>query len=136
MGDDGRFTGRYVVEAQGLTKRFDDFVAVDGIDVQVRRGEFFGFLGPNGAGKTPTMRMIACASPVSEGSLTVLGAEPSRAGSAIRARLGVVQQEDSLDTELTVWDNLIVYGRYFGIARSILRERAAELLDFVQLTDR
>jgi lipooligosaccharide transport system ATP-binding protein len=126
----------YVVEARRLTKRFDDFVAVDGIDVEVRRGEFFGFLGPNGAGKTSTMRMIACASPVTEGSLTVLGDDPAKAGSAIRGKLGVVQQDDSLDTELTVWDNLIVYGRYFGISRAVLRDRAAELLEFVQLTER
>src|SRR5689334_16794261 len=116
----------HVVEARGLTKQFDDFVAVDAIDVEVRRGEFFGFLGPNGAGKTSTMRMVACASPVTSGRLRVLGLDPAKDGSAIRSKLGVVQQEDSLDTELTVWDNLIVYGRYFGISRAVLRERAAE----------
>ncbi|MDZ7732391.1 MAG: ABC transporter ATP-binding protein [Acidimicrobiia bacterium] len=125
-----------VVEARALTKRFGGFTAVDAIDVHVRAGEFFGFLGPNGAGKTSTMRMIGCVSPVSDGSLRVLGMDPVTDGPAIRARLGVVPQEDNLDTELTVWDNLVVYGRYFGLPRAQLRERAAELLDFVQLSDR
>jgi lipooligosaccharide transport system ATP-binding protein len=125
-----------VVTARALTKRFDDFVAVDGIDVEVRRGEFFGFLGPNGAGKTSTMRMIGCVSPASDGELRVLDMDPSRDGPAIRALLGVVPQEDSLDPELTVWENLIVYGRYFGLPRSVLRPRATELLEFVQLADR
>jgi lipooligosaccharide transport system ATP-binding protein len=125
-----------VITGRSLTKRFDDFVAVDAVDFAVRRGEFFGFLGPNGAGKTSTMRMVGCVSPVSEGSLEVLGLDVAEHGTTIRGRLGVVPQEDSLDTDLTVLDNLVVYGRYFGIPRSILQERAAELLDFVQLTDR
>jgi lipooligosaccharide transport system ATP-binding protein len=125
-----------VVEARGLVKRFGDFVAVDGIDVEVHPGEFFGFLGPNGAGKTSTMRMIGCVSPKSEGVLRVLGMEPEHDGPQIRGRLGVVPQEDSLDPELTVWENLIVYGRYFGIPRATLRARADELLAFVQLGDR
>ncbi|HEY5154359.1 MAG TPA: ATP-binding cassette domain-containing protein [Acidimicrobiales bacterium] len=126
----------HLVEARALVKRFDDFVAVDGIDFQVEKGEVFGFLGPNGAGKSSTMRMIACVSPISGGALTVLGSDPVREGPAIRARLGVVPQEDNLDTELSVLDNLIIYGRYFGISRAVLRQRAAELLDFVQLSDR
>jgi lipooligosaccharide transport system ATP-binding protein len=125
-----------VVEARGLVKRFDDFVAVDGIDVDVRPGEFFGFLGPNGAGKTSTMRMIGCVSPASDGDLRVLGMDPRRDGPKIRARLGVVPQEDSLDPELTVWENLVIYGRYFGLPRAALRERATDLLEFVQLSDR
>jgi lipooligosaccharide transport system ATP-binding protein len=125
-----------VVEAASLTKRFGDFVAVDGIDVRVERGEFFGFLGPNGAGKTSTMRMIGCVSPPTDGHLRVLGMDPRRQGPAIRGRLGVVPQEDSLDPELTVWENLIVYGRYFGLRSSALRPRADELLEFVQLDDR
>ena len=128
--------GAPLIEATALTKRFGSFVAVDGIDFQVQPGEAFGFLGPNGAGKTSTMRMIACVSPISGGALTVLGSDPVREGPAIRARLGVVPQEDNLDTELSVADNLIIYGRYFGISRSVLRDRVAELLDFVQLTDR
>ena len=113
-----------LVEARSLTKRFDDFVAVDSIDFDVRPGEVFGFLGPNGAGKSSTMRMIGCVSPISDGRLHVLGMDPVRDGSKIRSRLGVVPQEDNLDIELTVEDNLIIYGRYFGIAKSVLRERA------------
>jgi lipooligosaccharide transport system ATP-binding protein len=125
-----------LVHARGLTKRFGEFTAVDGIDVDVGRGEAFGFLGPNGAGKSSTMRMIACVSPVTEGTLRVLGRDPATEGADIRARLGVVPQEDSLDLELTVRENLLVYGRYFGLPKPLIRERAAELLDFVQLTDR
>jgi lipooligosaccharide transport system ATP-binding protein len=124
------------VEARGLTKSFGDFVAVDGIDFDVRAGEVFGFLGPNGAGKSSTMRIIGCVSPFTGGTLRVLGRDPATEGPAIRARLGVVPQEDNLDLELSVVDNLIIYGRYFGISKSVLRDRATELLDFVQLTDR
>ena len=127
---------RAIVEAVGLTKRFDDFVAVDGIDFSVEPGEFFGFLGPNGAGKTSTMRMVGCVSPVTSGYLRVLGMDPMVDGPEIRGRLGVVPQDDTLDTELTVWDNLIVYGRYFGLPRPLLAERTGELLEFVQLGDR
>jgi lipooligosaccharide transport system ATP-binding protein len=131
-----RSDGTMLVRAKALTKRFGDFVAVDGVDFGVRRGEVFGFLGPNGAGKTTVMRMIACVSPITDGDLSVLGMDPSHQGSAIRARLGVVPQEDNLDTELTVWDNLIIYGRYFGLPLRIIRERAAELLAFARLDDR
>ncbi|MGZ4736978.1 MAG: ABC transporter ATP-binding protein [Acidimicrobiia bacterium] len=130
MGDEALIQGRR------LTKRFGDFVAVDGIDFQVERGEAFGFLGPNGAGKTSTMRMISCVSPVTDGELLVLGMDPATQGSEIRSRLGAVPQEDTLDLELTVRENLLIYGRYFGLARSLIRERADELMDFVQLTDR
>ncbi|MEA3078380.1 MAG: lipooligosaccharide transport system ATP-binding protein [Actinomycetota bacterium] len=125
-----------LVEGRGLVKRFGPAVAVDGIDFAVRPGECFGFLGPNGAGKSSTMRMIACVSPISGGSLRVLGLDPRSDGPAIRAQLGVVPQEDNLDTELSVWDNLMIYGRYFGLSKSVIRSRATELLDFVQLTDR
>jgi lipooligosaccharide transport system ATP-binding protein len=124
------------VEAHGLTKRYGQSVAVDGIDVEVRTGEAFGFLGPNGAGKTSTMRMIGCVSPVSGGVLRVLGRDPATHGPDIRSRLGVVPQHDTLDQELTVEENLLVYGRYFRLPRAVVRERAAELLDFVQLTER
>ena len=125
-----------MVLARGLTKRFGDFTAVDGIDVEVARGEAFGFLGPNGAGKSSTMRMIGCVSPATDGTLRVLGRDPATDGPAIRGRLGVVPQEDSLDMELTVRENLLVYGRYFGLSRPVIRERADELLTFVQLTDK
>jgi lipooligosaccharide transport system ATP-binding protein len=125
-----------LVEARALTKRFGTFVAVDAIDFAIRAGEAFGFLGPNGAGKTSTMRMIGCVSPRSSGELRVLGMDPRSDGASIRARLGVVPQEDNLDTELTVWDNMMIYGRYFGMPRPVIRERAAELLEFVQLADR
>src|SRR5216683_2636720 len=125
-----------LVRARGLTKRFGDFTAVDGIDFDLYRGEAFGFLGPNGAGKSSTMRMIGCVSPPTSGELVILGRDPVRDGSAIRARLGVVPQEDTLDVELTVRENLLVYGRYFGLARRLIRERTDALLDFVQLSDR
>jgi lipooligosaccharide transport system ATP-binding protein len=125
-----------LIEARGLRKQFGDFVAVDGIDVQVKRGEAFGFLGPNGAGKSSTMRMIGCVSPSSAGSLSILGLDPRTDGPRIRARLGVVPQQDSLDGELTVRDNLLIYGRYFGLPRAECRRRADELLEFANLTER
>ncbi len=110
--------------------------AVDGIDFHLSAGEAFGFLGPNGAGKTSTMRMISCVSPPTSGSLTVLGLDPVRDGRRIRARIGVVPQDDSLDTELTVRENLLVYGRYFDIPRTERERRSVELLSFARLTDR
>ncbi|MEO5838176.1 MAG: ABC transporter ATP-binding protein [Acidimicrobiales bacterium] len=125
-----------LIRAEKLTKRFGAFVAVDGIDFAVERGEAFGFLGPNGAGKSSTMRMIGCVSPVSDGTLRIFGLDPATDGTRIRGRLGVVPQQDSLDEELTVYENLVVYGRYFDLPRSVCRERAHELLDFVQLRDR
>jgi len=124
------------VTARGLTKAFGTFTAVDGIDFSVARGEAFGFLGPNGAGKSSTMRMIGCVSPVTSGELRVLGMDPATHGSEIRARLGVVPQEDRLDVELTVRENLVLYARYFDIPRAEARERADRLLDFVQLGER
>jgi lipooligosaccharide transport system ATP-binding protein len=125
-----------LIEGRRLTKRFGEFVAVDAVDFRVEQGEAFGFLGPNGAGKTSTMRMIGCISPVSDGELRVLGMDPATDGTSIRARLGVVPQEDTLDLELTVRDNVLIYGRYFDLPRNVVRERADELLEFVQLTDR
>jgi len=125
-----------LIRARGLTKKFGEFTAVDGIDFELSRGEVFGFLGPNGAGKSSTMRMIGCVSPPSGGELTILGMDPVRDGPAIRARLGVVPQEDTLDVELTVRENLLIYGRYFGLRRDLIRERTAQLLEFVQLTER
>jgi lipooligosaccharide transport system ATP-binding protein len=129
-------SGEALIRARGLTKRFGEFTAVDAIDFDVQPGEAFGFLGPNGAGKTSTMRMIGCVSPVTAGELRVLGMDPANDGPRIRAKIGVVPQQDTLDTELTVLDNLVIYGRYFGLERSEAKKRAAELLDFVQLTDR
>ena len=125
-----------MIHASGLRKSFGEFEAVRGIDVDVRRGEAFGFLGPNGAGKSSTMRMIAAVSPISGGELRILGMDPATDGPAIRARIGVCPQEDTLDTELTVRDNLFVYGRYFGIPRGEVNARTDELLEFVQLTER
>ncbi|WP_422773770.1 ABC transporter ATP-binding protein [Plantactinospora sp. WMMC1484] len=131
MAEDG-----VLIRARGLVKRFGNFVAVDGIDVDVRAGEAFGFLGPNGAGKSSTMRMVGCVSPPTDGTLQIMGMDPHRDGPAIRARLGVCPQLDNLDPELTVRENLTTYARYFGIPRRVARERAAELLDFVQLAER
>jgi lipooligosaccharide transport system ATP-binding protein len=125
-----------LVHARGLTKRFGSFTAVDAVDFDVARGEAFGFLGPNGAGKTSTMRMIGCVSPVTAGTLRVLGLDPAADGARIRARLGVVPQEDTLDMELTVRENLLIYGRYFDLPRRLIRERADELLAFTQLAER
>ncbi|MBA2738621.1 MAG: ABC transporter ATP-binding protein [Actinomycetota bacterium] len=125
-----------LVEARGLRKSYGAVEAVRGIDVTVRRGEAFGFLGPNGAGKSSTMRMIAAVSPPSGGTLRVLGMDPTDDGPAIRSRLGVCPQEDTLDSELTVRENLLVYGRFFGLSRPEVARRADELLAFVQLSDR
>jgi lipooligosaccharide transport system ATP-binding protein len=125
-----------LITARGLVKRFKAVAAVDGIDIDVRPGEAFGFLGPNGAGKSSAMRMIGCVSAPTAGTLRILGMDPVRDGSAIRARLGVCPQQDSLDPELTVHENLTVYARYFGIPRSVARQRATELIEFMQLTDR
>jgi lipooligosaccharide transport system ATP-binding protein len=125
-----------LIHARGLVKRFGDFTAVAGIDVDVGRGESFGFLGPNGAGKSSTMRMIGCVSQPTAGTLRILGMDPWRQGPAIRARLGVCPQLDSLDPELSVIENLVTYARYFGIPRRQAKARAAELLDFVQLLER
>ena len=125
-----------LIVARKLTKRFGNLVAVDGVDFEVGRGEAFGFLGPNGAGKTSTMRMISCVSPVTSGTLTVFGMDPATHGPEIRARLGVVPQADTLDVELTVRENLIIYARYFDLSWAEAAKRADELLDFVQLTER
>jgi lipooligosaccharide transport system ATP-binding protein len=124
------------ISARGLTKRFGRFTAVDGIDFDVARGEAFGFLGPNGAGKSSTMRMIGCVSPITGGTLRVLGLDPTTDGPRIRSRLGVVPQEDTLDQELSVRENLVIYGRYFDLSRREARERADRLLDFVHLAER
>ncbi len=130
-----------MIRAVDLRKSFSDksggtVEAVSGIDVDVRRGESFGFLGPNGAGKSSTMRMIAAVSPVTSGELRILGMDPAVDGPAIRGRIGVCPQEDTLDTELNVRDNLYIYGRYFGIPRAEVRSRCDELLEFVQLTEK
>jgi lipooligosaccharide transport system ATP-binding protein len=129
-----------MILARGLRKTFGQgesaFEAVKGIDVEVRKGEAFGFLGPNGAGKSSTMRMIAAVSPVSGGELRILGMDPEHDGPAIRGRLGVCPQEDTLDNELNVRDNLYIYGRYFGIPKAEVHERVDELLEFVSLQDK
>ena len=125
-----------LITARGLTKRFGEFVAVDSVDFDVAAGESFGFLGPNGAGKTSTMRMIGCVSPISDGTLRVMGLDPAVDGPTIRSRLGVVPQQDALDAELTVRENLVIYGRYFGLDRAVVNGRADELLEFAQLTER
>ena len=130
-----------MIRARDLRKSFvskagETVEAVKGIDLDVRRGEAFGFLGPNGAGKSSTMRMIAAVSPVTGGELRILGMDPATDGPAIRSRLGVCPQEDTLDNELNVFDNLYVYGRYFGIPKAEVRARADELLEFVQLAEK
>jgi lipooligosaccharide transport system ATP-binding protein len=136
MSPDPQTPGASLIHARGLTKRFGELVAVDGIDFDVAPGEAFGFLGPNGAGKTSTMRMIGCVSALTAGSLRIFGLDPTADGPTIRARLGVVPQLDTLDQELSVRENLLVYARYFDISYSEAGRRADALLDFVQLSER
>jgi lipooligosaccharide transport system ATP-binding protein len=125
-----------LVTARGLTKRFDDFTAVDAVDFDIHPGEVFGVLGPNGAGKSSTMRMIGATSPISDGTLSVFGLDPDADGREIRGRLGVVPQENMLDEELRVRDNLYIYGRYFDLSRKVINERIEELLAFAHLEDK
>ena len=125
-----------VIRAKDLRKTYKDFVAVDGINFDVYRGESFGLLGPNGAGKSTTMKMISSVSQRTSGELEILGKEPNTQGPEIRAHLGVVPQKDLLDRELKVWENLMVYGRYFGLSRKWLKLKIEELLDFAQLQDK
>ena len=125
-----------VIQAKGLTKKYKDFVAVDGIDFEVKRGESFGLLGPNGAGKSTTMKMISSVSQRTSGELKILGKEPNTHGPEIRAHLGVVPQKDLLDRELKVWENIFTYGRYFGLSRKFLKAKVDELLKFAQLTEK
>ena len=125
-----------VIRAKDLTKKYKEFVAVDGIDFEVRRGESFGLLGPNGAGKSTTMKMISSVSQRTSGDLSILGKEPNTHGPEIRAHLGVVPQKDLLDRELKTWENLFTYGRYFGLSRKFLKAKVTELLEFAQLTEK
>jgi lipooligosaccharide transport system ATP-binding protein len=125
-----------VIRAKDLKKSYKDFVAVDGINFEVYRGESFGLLGPNGAGKSTTMKMISSVSQRTSGELEILGKEPNTQGPEIRAHLGVVPQKDLLDRELKVWENLMVYGRYFGLSRKWLKVKIEELLDFAQLKEK
>jgi lipooligosaccharide transport system ATP-binding protein len=125
-----------VITASLLTKEYKGFAAVDGISFDVAPGESFGLLGPNGAGKSTTMRMVGAVSTRTSGELRVLGLDPNEHGPEVRSQLGVVPQSDNLDMELRVRDNLIVYGRYFGIPRSEVGKKADALLEFAQLADR
>lgn len=125
-----------MIRAENIVKKYGDFIAVDGISFEVQRGESFGLLGPNGAGKSTTMKMIAAVSTRTSGNLEVLGMDPNTDGPAIRSQLGVVPQEDNLDEELRVRENLITYGRFFGMSHAAVAKRADELLEFAQLTER
>ncbi|NBV11907.1 MAG: ATP-binding cassette domain-containing protein [Actinobacteria bacterium] len=125
-----------LISARGLTKKYGDFTAVDAIDFDVAKGESFGLLGPNGAGKSTTMRIIAATSQRSSGTISILGRDPEEHGPQIRAHLGVVPQQDNLDGELTVSENLFIYGRYFGLSKKFIRNKIEELLDFAQLQDK
>lgn len=125
-----------LISARGLTKSYGDFVAVDGIDFDVAKGESFGFLGPNGAGKSTTMRIIGATSVRTSGTLTILGKDPEVNGPQIRAHLGVVPQQDNLDVELTVSENIFIYGRYFGLSSSFINKKIPELLEFAQLEEK
>ena len=125
-----------LISARGLTKKFGDFVAVNGIDFDVQKGESFGLLGPNGAGKSTTMRSIGATSQRDSGTITILGKDPEKNGPQIRAHLGVVPQQDSLDMHLTVVENLYIYGRYFGLPRKFVKGKIEELLSFAQLEEK
>ena len=125
-----------LIRARGLTKKFGDFTAVNGIDLDVVKGESFGLLGPNGAGKSTAMRMIGATSQRTSGELTILGKDPEQFGPQIRAHLGVVPQQDNLDTQLSVTENLYIYGRYFGLSRKFLKGKIEELLAFAQLEEK
>ena len=125
-----------LIRARGLTKTYGDFVAVDNIDFDVAKGESFGFLGPNGAGKSTTMRIIGATSVRTSGTLTILGKDPEVNGPQIRAHLGVVPQQDNLDNELTVSENIFIYGRYFGLSSSFINKKIPELLEFAQLEEK
>jgi len=129
-------TAESVVTARDLVKEYGPFRAVDGIEFDIEAGECFGFLGPNGAGKTTTMRMVQCVSPVTSGTLTVLGMDARRHARQIKARLGVVPQENNLDPDLKVRQNLLVYARYFDLPRKVAEQRADEALELFQLLDR
>ena len=125
-----------LISARGLTKKYGDFTAVDGIDFDVAKGESFGLLGPNGAGKSTTMRIIAATSRRSSGTISILGRDPEEHGPQVRAHLGVVPQQDNLDTELTVTENLYIYGRYFGLSKKFVKNKVEELLAFAQLEEK
>jgi lipooligosaccharide transport system ATP-binding protein len=125
-----------LISARGLTKTYGDFTAVDGIDFDVAKGESFGLLGPNGAGKSTTMRIIGATSVRTSGTLTILGKDPEVNGPQIRAHLGVVPQQDNLDVELTVSENIFIYGRYFGLSSSFINKKIPELLEFAQLEEK
>jgi lipooligosaccharide transport system ATP-binding protein len=125
-----------LISARGLTKTYGDFTAVDGIDFDVAKGESFGLLGPNGAGKSTTMRIIGATSVRTSGTLTILGKDPEVNGPQIRAHLGVVPQQDNLDVELTVSENIYIYGRYFGLSSSFIKKKIPELLEFAQLEEK
>ena len=131
-----KLNDKTMIVAKGLRKVFGDFVAVDGIDFEVKQGEAFGLLGPNGAGKSTTMRMIASTSMRSGGELEILGKDPNKHGPEIRAHLGVVPQQDNLDRELKVWENLYIYGRYFGLSRKFMKNKIEELIEFAQLEEK
>jgi lipooligosaccharide transport system ATP-binding protein len=125
-----------LISARGLTKKYGDFTAVNAIDFDVAKGESFGLLGPNGAGKSTTMRIIAATSQRTAGTISILGRDPEEHGPQIRAHLGVVPQQDNLDGELTVTENLFIYGRYFGLSKKFIREKIEELLEFAQLEEK
>src|SRR5476649_2468605 len=125
-----------VAEGRNLVKRYGDKTVVDGIHFQIKRGECFGFLGPNGAGKTSTMKMMYCASPISGGNLHVLGLDVTTRGQEIKKRIGVVPQDDGLDTDFTVLENLIIYASYHNIPPDKAEKRARELLRFMQIDEK
>ncbi len=125
-----------IIEATALKKTFGNVTAVNGITFAVKKGEVFGFLGPNGAGKTSTMKIIACVSPRTSGTLRVFGLDPDKSPAEIKQRIGVVPQETNLDPDFTCYGNLFTYSRYFDIPPDVAHKKAEELLEFVQLEEK
>jgi lipooligosaccharide transport system ATP-binding protein len=131
-----RTSARPAIDAVGVVRRYGELTAVDRITFQVVQGEAFGLLGPNGAGKSTLMRMIYCRSPLTEGRLHVVGHDVTTEARQVKARVGVVPQENNLDPDLNLRENLLVYARYFRIPRSVAEERADRLIAFAELDEK
>ncbi|GAF75714.1 unnamed protein product, partial [marine sediment metagenome] len=125
-----------IIEGKGVTKHYNSLLAVDHVDFSIEKMECYGFLGPNGAGKTTIMKMIYCRTPVSEGDITVDGLSVRAHPRKIKSFIGVATQDDDLDRDLTVYENLYVYSRYFDIPRDVAVKKINDLLSFFELTDK
>lgn len=125
----------YAIEAKGLVKKFDDFSAVDEIDLKIKKGTVYGFLGPNGAGKTTTVRMLSTLLKIDDGYATIFGHDVTKESKKIRPRIALTGQYASIDEDLTGIENLVMVSRLVGFSRKDAKKRAAELLDAFGLSD-